>query len=512
MKLEKDLIPVKLINFVFQAGMACFVPYKALFQKQLGLSPAQNGIIQSIEKALTLVAPPVIGGIADKFSRHKFTLNACILASVAFTLPMYFVPSIKESSQALACCFQKPHLCYTTEQNFSLNCNYKNLSQDISNCSNSMNQDDMYTCKFTPGNSSQETATMNCTDNSTMFCEQKEVKSLLDIYGKTFGIMLGLTIFYAAAFSPIQPLIDATVMNMLGDGRMHKYGNQRLWGSIGFGIVAFAMGFLADVITPSTEQNDKNYLACFIGAAVFGILATFVSHWLKVPALKKPSMLKGAKQLLTNAQILLFLLVILTSGMLLGVKYAFVFWYAESLPGSSQSILGLSILLGSATEIPAFFVSGKVSNVIGDDLILYFGLLVASLRCFLYTVLTSAWQLLLVESLHGLSFAFPMAAMCSKSAALAPAGMTATLIGLTQGVYWGLGNMLGALFGGFIFESLGAVMMFRIFAAIGGFVSVMFTTIYVIRSLCSGSKPDEEKKVETNIDEAIPLAKTQANV
>ena len=56
-----------------------------------------------------------------------------------------------------------------------------------------------------------------------------------------------------------------------------------------------------------------------------------------------------------------------------------------------------------------------------------------------------AWPLVLIETLHGISFALPMAAMCTYSAVLAPQGMTATLVGVTQGVYWGLGEML-ALF------------------------------------------------------------------
>ena len=62
------------------------------------------------------------------------------------------------------------------------------------------------------------------------------------------------------------------------------------------------------------------------------------------------------------------------------------------------------------------------------------------LQCFLYTILTVAWPLIIVESLHGFSFALPMAAMCTDAAVLSPDGMTATVIGLTQGMYWGLGE------------------------------------------------------------------------
>lgn len=360
-------------------GMSCFIPYKVLYQKQLGLSPSQNGIIQSFEKAFTLVAPPIIGAIADKFSTHKLTLVVCIMASVAFTIPMYFVHPVENASDVLKCCvLRKKALCYSNNQNFSIDCV---VQGDYLNCTNTAER--RFTLQFNYNVSTNNVLSNVDSQNGTIQCQETDTTNEYEVYGSTFALMLGLTIFYASAFSPGQTLIDATVMNMLGEGRMHKYGNQRLWGSVGFGLVGFVMGLLVDV-TSSKGEPGTNFLACFIGATVFGILSSIISHWLKIPPLNKPSILSGAKKLFSNSQIMLFLFIVLISGMLLGVKYAFVFWYAKSLPGASQTIFGLTILLGCATEIPAFFVSGWVSNKIGDDMILFVGLLIASVSICVY--------------------------------------------------------------------------------------------------------------------------------
>uniref|UniRef100_H2YI62 Major facilitator superfamily (MFS) profile domain-containing protein n=1 Tax=Ciona savignyi TaxID=51511 RepID=H2YI62_CIOSA len=153
-----------------------------------------------------------------------------------------------------------------------------------------------------------------------------------------------------------------------------------------------------------------------------------------------------------------------------------------------------------------FFISGWVAGKVGNNSILVVGLLFASLRCFLYTILTSAWQLLLVEVLHGFSFALPMAAMCSYSAALAPPGMTATLIGLTQGVYWGLGNMLGALVGGVLYRIYSPIVMFRTTALLG----VVTAIIYTISVACLRNyNPELKVKVDYEAAELEPCHKEE---
>nr|XP_004227026.1 major facilitator superfamily domain-containing protein 6 [Ciona intestinalis] len=492
MKVEYDLLVVKLVNFLFYAGMACFMPYKAIYQKSIGLTPSQNGLIQALEKLITLFSPPIVGAISDKFSFHKSSMIICILLSVGFTFPMYFVPKVNNGlNHNVDCYVTNTTIVCSNSLNFTEGCNIiENVDAAyLLKCWDDYNNSATVTCEepTVVNNQTEDAIQLKCKDETT---EQ-------DTYGLTFMWVVVLTVFYAFFTNPVQPLIDASTMNMLGENRMQDYGKQRLWGSVGFGSVALLVGFVTDVFTKSKSTEEKDYLFSFIGALVFGVLTSIVCYKLKVPKHNPPSILSGLTTLVKDPRIIAFLCIVMVGGYNLGVKYAFVFWYAESLPGCNQTIIGLAILTGCLTEVPMFFVSGWIAGKIGYNAILVFGLIFASLRCFLYTILTSAWQLLLVEALHGLSFALPMAAMCSYAATLAPEGMTATLIGLTQGVYWGLGNMLGALLGGVLYRLYSPIVMFRITALIG-VVAAMF---YSISMVClinynSGLKVEEGSEGE----------------
>lgn len=58
-----------------------------------------------------------------------------------------------------------------------------------------------------------------------------------------------------------------------GDDR-NKFGNQRVWGAIGWGTMSIVSGFVVDWF--SKEKKYKNYTPGFIIALVFQILDTFV--------------------------------------------------------------------------------------------------------------------------------------------------------------------------------------------------------------------------------------------
>ena len=61
--------------------------------------------------------------------------------------------------------------------------------------------------------------------------------------------------------------------------------------------------------------------------------------------------------------------------------------------------------------------------------------------------MTHSYQMVLAELTTGFAFALPFAAMCTYVYVLAPQGMTATLMSLTQGVYWGLGKCIISIIG-----------------------------------------------------------------
>jgi len=55
-------------------------------------------------------------------------------------------------------------------------------------------------------------------------------------------------------------------------------------------------------------------------------------------------------------------------------------------------------------------------------------------------LINQAWQVIIIEVLHGPSFALPMTALNVLATKLSPQGMVATTVGVTQAIYWGLGR------------------------------------------------------------------------
>ncbi|CAM9257154.1 unnamed protein product, partial [Phaeothamnion confervicola] len=60
----------------------------------------------------------------------------------------------------------------------------------------------------------------------------------------TFGLLFLATLLMAVVRAPVTPLVDAACM--AAATAEHSYGDQRLWGAIGFGVMTFLGGGLAD--------------------------------------------------------------------------------------------------------------------------------------------------------------------------------------------------------------------------------------------------------------------------
>lgn len=59
-----------------------------------------------------------------------------------------------------------------------------------------------------------------------------------------------------------------------------KYGKQRVWGTIGFGVTALLSGFAVDWFSAGYEQ--KNYTPAFILIFIFGVIDLYCCTKLQV--------------------------------------------------------------------------------------------------------------------------------------------------------------------------------------------------------------------------------------
>jgi PPP family 3-phenylpropionic acid transporter len=290
-----------------------------------------------------------------------------------------------------------------------------------------------------------------------------------------FAWLIPVIVVYGFFVAPIMPLVDASTMDWLGDKR-NLYGRIRLWGAIGWGLSAPLIGWLIE--RSGVRWAFYGYIVLMLGGLV---MAWFLpiretsgqqSFWRKI-------------RLFTgNRQWLIFLVVVFFGGMCMAIISNFLFLYMNDL-GASKTLMGLSLTFGTISELPIFFYSNRLLRRWGARGLLLIALFAYAVRALAYTVVSDPWMFLVVQLLHGLTFSAMWVAGVSFADSMAPEGLGTTAQAVFSGVLLGLGGIAGALIGGFLYDELGAVAMFRWAAAFALLGLVVF-------ALVSHSAPKKE--------------------
>lgn len=273
---------------------------------------------------------------------------------------------------------------------------------------------------------------------------------LLLSIGRTFQVLLVMVIFYAVFFSSILPLIDRSVIEILGADR-DQYGKQRLWGAVGWGMLAPISGLAV----------AKGGLAwAFYGAAFLFACLFVVSQLTPIQPVKiRVRYWKGIRGLLSSWQVVVFFMVALVGGMGLATIHNYLYLYLESL-GAGTVTMGVSLTIATASELVIMYFADRLLKSWKARGLIMFGLLMLVLRLVIYSVIQSPGWVLLVQLMHGPTFAAIWMAGVAYVAEIAPPGLGNTAQGLLTGVVMGLGSASGAYLGGVLYQSLGFAQMY----------------------------------------------------
>lgn len=275
--------------------------------------------------------------------------------------------------------------------------------------------------------------------------------SLLLARGETFLALVPAVAAFALFGAPIVPLVDHAVLELLGPER-DRYGRVRLWGALGWGAAGPVVGWLTQEY--GLRWSFTGYLVAMLGCLGVG-LALPVSQ----ARLERPFR-HGLRQLLANRQWLLFLLLAFAGGMGMASVHHYLFLYLEGL-GASRSLMGLALTCAMVSELVVFRFSDRLLRRFDLRWLLILCMAITAGRLFAYSVATAPWQALLLQLLHGPTFAVMWVAGVSSANRFAPPGLGATAQGLFSGVNFGLGGAAGALVGGVLYQAVGAAGMFR---------------------------------------------------
>merc|ERR1712241_284786 len=251
-------------------------------------------------------------------------------------------------------------------------------------------------------------------------------------------------------------LLDAQTIQMCAveekHGKKGAYGRQILYKTLAQAVISPLVGAMMDYIT--AQQGQPNYVASFIIADVM-LLISFVCALkidmdLELP-INKDAM-KGLRSILTNFEILLFLVMMFVCGIMYGFVETFLFVFLKEDLHAPMYLLGLTITTGAVVSLPFLYYSDKIVKMMGVFNSLAFSLLMYGVRYVGYSYTNCAWYAFPFEALEVFTFAHLQVVSAKFARDYSPPGALATLTGITGGAHNGLGKGLGGLLGGFIIE------------------------------------------------------------
>ncbi|KAK5575638.1 hypothetical protein RB653_006771 [Dictyostelium firmibasis] len=185
------------------------------------------------------------------------------------------------------------------------------------------------------------------------------------------------------------------------------------------------------------------------------------------------------KKILTNPQMMIFLLAMAICGMTYSIINTFLFIFLRDHLHASNFLLGSTMPFTVVMELPFFFFGKQLLEKVGVTKMIMIGHFAFILRLCLYNIFVfdsvSAWFILPIETLHGVAFATIWGAGVEFSSKMAPKGYETFYQGIFTGLYSGLGSCIGSILGGFIYEHKSAFYLFRFNAIITTSSLIIFT-------------------------------------
>ncbi|KAG8179140.1 hypothetical protein JTE90_015330 [Oedothorax gibbosus] len=227
-----------------------------------------------------------------------------------------------------------------------------------------------------------------------------------------------------------------------------SFGQQRLWGGIGWGTVAPLAGFINDY--------TDGYLASYI---LMGVMMVLFLINMSTMDLVKPhfskNILKDVGTVLKSKDFLIFEAMVFINGLGTVMIWFYLIWFLNSI-GGSELLCGLSMTVQSFVGvIPFMFFSDYIIKKLGHFNILIVGLAGYTTRFLWYSYLQNPWMVLPVEFLHGITYGLYYPTLASYAKLTAKPGTEATTQAIIFSTHEGLGSGIGCVISGIAFDYFG---------------------------------------------------------
>ena len=342
----------------------------------------------------------------------------------------------------------------------------------------------------------------------------------------SFWPVLAVVVVLSACFIPVTSFFDSATMLMLG-GQPQLYGRVRLGGTLGYGLMGYLAGLLAQhydlrwalwlaaalLLLTLLVAQALRFAAAQPGPAQFGPAqpgAAANSTAQPGPAMRAaaqpgpaqpgptqpspatnstaqpgpamrgaaqpgpakpfaaqsgPAQPGGVRTLLADRRWWPFLALAFAGGLASVISSNYLFAYMRVL-GAPESSMGLAITLSVVSEVPVLFFGNRLVSRFGPYPVLLAAMLITGLRLLLFFFAVTPTWVLLFQLLNGLTFPLMWVAGVAYAHAHAPPNLAATAQGLFGAMVYGFGDAVGGFAGGPLFERLGGRATYILFGMI----------------------------------------------
>jgi len=286
---------------------------------------------------------------------------------------------------------------------------------------------------------------------------------LLPAVGRSLPLLILCTLLQGFLTAPAGPIVDGLCLKVLAQHQNkaradtgEEYGDQRLWSAVGWGVMALVAGRLIDLF--GTKAIFISYaLLVGLNILIIQLFVEDVPRGLEGQSVSKVSTREwlGA---LCKFEPVWMLTNLLVYGLLISLieNYLNVF-LVQDFDTVPRVLLGAATAVMCAFEIPVFKHIASLWTKRGYSLVvvLWVAEFVMVIRCLLYAILprSQPWLVLLVEPLHGLTFAAVWSATVEYARRLALPGTESKMQALISGVYFNVAFAMGSFMWGFISQA-----------------------------------------------------------
>ncbi|MBI6871094.1 MFS transporter [Clostridium aciditolerans] len=267
------------------------------------------------------------------------------------------------------------------------------------------------------------------------------------------SILTVLTIFMIF-LSPIASLADSYCYDLMEKNKAIQYGKVRLMGSVGYAIIALAMG----IIIKKTNINSSFYIYFILSIIGFFLLKTVSFKGRSATYRINPNDLLV---LIKNKKFFVFIVTVFFINISMGANGNYITILIQK-TGGDVSNLGLLWFVVAISELPAFFFGNKLLMKVGDMNLYIICFILYILRYFLDSICQNYNAVILIQLMQGITFPLYLVAALNYINRIVPERMRTSGITLYSAIGAGLGSFVGNIGGGFLLQYSNVFFLYKI--------------------------------------------------